>query len=208
MFRQKREPRPADAKPPKFGMVVVDMPSQADMQFLSYRHGSLQDGISRICSLIRLCERCSIPCIAVGCDSSEYPSVPLRLFTNALPLPKPDGEYSVLENPDVGTSLRARGVDTIAVCGYDRSTCVMWSARHALRLGYSVATSDQLMFGPAYLDEHFNLIGERRVEGEARWDLRWFYRRKTRYFETAEALASAMAAASGMKGEPPWLSVA
>ena len=156
------------------GVVIVDMQYRP----LSYGHGSFEDGIARLGLLLDTAKKFGIPCMAVETEGSgmrTLPEIAGRLSKGTKTFIKAgDSAFSAGR---FQLHLVDLGINTLVLCGHSPQICVRATASGALIRGYSLITSDELLFGGDRFLQHFYLP---------------FYKRKTEYYDTTAGVLAAL----------------
>ena len=158
----------------RVGMVIIDMQSRS----MGYRHGSFEDGIRRLELLLDVAKKFGIPCIVVEAEGDGRQTI--REILERLP----PGTKTIIKPGDSAFSadrfqpcLMELGINILVLCGYSPEICVPATARDALVRGYSLLTSDELLFGGNSLLRRFYMP---------------FYKRKTEYYDTTTGVLAAL----------------
>jgi nicotinamidase-related amidase len=139
----KSEPRKSF---PKTALVLVDL-LKVHSQAFSYEHGSVEQGIQRTVALIHRCRASCVPVVLVTMARSRelLPEITAAAGPEGKTFPK--HKMSAFSNPAFEAYLASEGIDSLIVGGWIRHLCVMATAVDAMDKGYSVMTSDEIMFG-------------------------------------------------------------
>jgi hypothetical protein len=175
-----------DRVPHSFAIVIVDMQCRPNECNMAYRHGSFDDGIGRLCHLLKLARKFDIPVILVESEESgkrTLAPILARIPFRTKAVIKGGTVYSAFGEPSFQPLLTDLGIKTLVLCGYHRDVCVRATANDALALGYSLITSDHLMFGSGG-DLLFHIY-----RGLPPWH---FYRQKTEYYDTFRGVLAAI----------------
>jgi len=134
------------ARTPKLALLLIDF-QQKDRGYFTYEHGLLPEGIAKTVSVIASAKASGIPTIMVSGRLSKelFPEIASAAGENALRLHKRG--IDAFKEPDLETYLNANDVDTLIIGGWVRHICVMATAREAINRGFSVMTSDEMLFG-------------------------------------------------------------
>lgn len=145
---------------PKTAVAIIDMqlwPSvEGRLGRFSYNHGTVPEGIARLCGLLDCAKRLGIPVALVElvCTDSRNQIVPpilpeltdaIRGYEKGRIIPKPD--LSAFSNPEFRTWLDSYNIGKLVVAGYHRIACVQRTVRDALLVPLEVVTSGELIFG-------------------------------------------------------------
>jgi nicotinamidase-related amidase len=160
----------------RVALMLIDFQQRHRGSF-TYEHGPLGEGIAKTASVISSARSTGIPIILVSgkvCRdvfpeiSEAAGNAAIRIFKKTM---------DAFKEPDLETILGAYDVDTIAIGGWIRHICVMATASEALKRGYSVMTSDEILFG----NREMANLAARRMCLE-------YYRKNCRLFESANDL--------------------
>ena len=133
-------------------LVVVHIQDSAHRYWLAYRHGEVSDGIQRLKFAINAAAGHGIPTIFLGLGEGSYRNFPTDLAEDLL-------SYDFLEsandgfinNPDRPETLKGildgYCATDLVLAGAHRGACVLLTARSAVKNGFKIHTSDQLLFG-------------------------------------------------------------
>ena len=156
---------------------------------MTYHEGSVKYGIERIGVLLKEAKRMGIPRILIQPKKSYGSPLPLisslvkDAGTDALCITKraPSGFTST----EFRKNLESERIETLVIGGFNRVCCVRATVKGALKKGYLVMTSDQIMFGHRFFDS----LDDGRIEIEKSID---FFRKHTQYYDTLEGLLTAL----------------
>jgi len=157
-------------------LLLIDF-QQAHRRSFSYEHGTLEEGIFRTASLITEAKSSGCPIIIVSGKVTRevFPEIAEAAGPGAIKIHK--RSMSAFSEPGLIGILKAHGADTVVLCGWIRHLCVMASAAEALESGFSIRTSDEVLFGNRELGNP-----------QARKMALGYFARMGRLFETAEEL--------------------
>ena len=174
--------RPMERKPPKLAVVLVDMNYPKDD--IKPLRGTTEESISRHCKLLETARRLSIPIVLME-DAhvvlSTYKEIKAAAGQGVTHLMK--WEYSAFKTELFLDFLDRTKANTLVLIGYEMNICLRGTADDALRLGYGLMTSPELLL--------YRTLGkygtpEMVKNGAA------FYRKETDHYRTTEKLLSAM----------------
>ena len=144
-------------QPPKLALVLVDM-LQADTRMLSYRHGSPAEGMQRVIGLI---ERARQEGILVIPTVFKIDAKDPMLFGGIWEVCQRMGiapmvKYlsSTFSSQAFEQRLDSEGITHLWIAGHNRTMCPLRTAREGAEKGYVPITSDEVLFGTAFSDNH------------------------------------------------------
>lgn len=177
-----RSLRPVERKPPKLAVVLLDMNYPKDT--IKPLKGSTEESIARHCELLREARRMHIPVAVV-----EDARVVLSTYGEIKKAAGPDGvhmmkwEYSAFHTELFLDFLGRTQANTLVLAGYELNTCLRATADDALRLGYGLMTSPELLL--------HHTLGEFAAREAIRKGAA-FYRGRTDHYATTAKLLAAM----------------
>ncbi len=160
----------------RVALMLIDFQQRHRGSF-TYEHGPLSEGIARAASVISSAQSSGIPVILVSgkVHRDIFPEISEAAGADAIRLYKKT--LDAFKEPDLETILGAYDIDTIVVGGWIRHICVMATTAEALKRGFSVMTSDEILFG----NREMANLAARRMCLE-------YYRKNCRLFETVGEL--------------------
>lgn len=169
----------------RVGLLLIDFQQKHRGSF-TYEHGPLSEGIAKTTSVIASARSSGIPIILVSGKLTReiFPEIAEAAGPDALRIHK--STLDAFKEPDLDTILGAYDIDTIAIGGWIRHICVMATTAKALELGYSVLTSDEILFGNR---ETLNLAARRTCLE--------YYRKNCTLFDSSAGLIEGMRASIG-----------
>lgn len=174
--------RPAQPSAPhQIATIIVDVQEGAK-EVLTYSYGTVEEGIMRIAKLIATARKSGSLVVLVKNESLGRVLEPIAgaAGTDALVIPK--RYWDSFRGTDLAEILFGRRIVMGVVGGFNRVACVLHTAETAVRLGFRVATSDEIMFGHAMWD---HIRSDRRMA-------RSFYAGRTDNYRTADELAASV----------------
>ncbi len=132
-------------RPPKIAMVVVDM-QEACRNELAYSCGSVQEGIARTASVIGAVRRMGHPVVLVMGESTPEPlrEVDEAAGPDAVRFTK--GLRSAFTVPAFRRFLEQSLSDALVIAGWVKGICVRDTMLDAIWNGYTVISSDEILF--------------------------------------------------------------
>lgn len=170
------------------GLLLIDF-QQGHRGSFTYEHGPLSEGIAKTASVISRARESGIPVILVSGKvyRDVFPEVSEAAGSGALRIYKKT--LDAFKEPDLETILGAYDVDTLIIGGWIRHICVMATAAEALKRGFSVMTSDEILFGNR---ETANLAARRMCLE--------YYRKNCTLFDSSADLIEGMRTSIGLRG--------
>jgi nicotinamidase-related amidase len=171
----------------RVALMLIDFQQRHRGSF-TYEHGPLCEGISRASSVISSARSSGIPVILVSGKVTRdvFPEISEAAGTDAIRIYKKT--MDAFKEPDLETILGAYDVDTIAMGGWIRHLCVMATTAEALKRGFSVMTSDEILFGNR---ETANLAARRMCLE--------YYRKNCSLFDSSADLIAGMERRIGLR---------
>ncbi|MFH2106475.1 MAG: isochorismatase family protein [Candidatus Micrarchaeota archaeon] len=179
----------------KLGLIIVDLQPRF-LPEMSYAHGNVDTGLRKVKELIKFAGELEITTTFLEYEPPKIKNVPLFWKTKkpemagtgrTFPSLKAAADNrsktivkQVLDGfmmPELRMLLKEYEIKGTIIAGYERIQCVRATVNGALRNGYTVLTSDELLFG----DCRRNSLGLSRETMK-------FFRQNTVYFETVQEL--------------------
>ncbi len=167
------------------GLLLIDF-QQGHRGSFTYEHGPLSEGIAKTASVISRASGIPVILVSGKVYREIFPEISEAAGTDAIRLYKKT--LDAFKEPDLETILGAYDIDAIAIGGWIRHICVMATAAEALKRGFSVMTSDEILFGNR---ETANLAARRMCLE--------YYRKNCTLFDTSSDLADAMRTSIGQR---------
>lgn len=169
----------------KFAVVIVDMQTKPDTSLMTYRHGSVNDGVRRVCELLDFANRMGIPILIVSSDflsSKVVPDIVAGAGKNAQFITK--RVSNAFFSDHFTKAVASSRADSLVIGGFNRSCCVKETVRGALKNKFTVLTSDEILFGLR--------CKNRVVEHLVLLPTLLYYRLHTNYYKNLDDLVSAV----------------
>ena len=170
--------------PKRTAVVVIDIQSPISSANFSYLHGSVDEGLNRVASLLSSSRKKGFTRILVEQPARDLGPTSLLLKKAAGPgvLVIEKTQPSAFSSPRFRNALATRNITHLIVAGFRRIECIYCSVMDGISSGYKVATSDELLFGASIRQES---DGSNPAENDAALD---FYRTGTLYFSSAQSI--------------------
>lgn len=171
-----------ERKPPKLAVVLVDM--NYPKEDIKPLRGTTEESISHHCKLLETARRLGIPIVLME-DAhvvlSTYKEIRTAAGQNATHLMK--WEYSAFKTELFLDFLDRTKANTLVLMGYEINICLRGTADDALRLGYGLMTSPELLL--------YHTLGKYGTPDMVKNGAS-FYRKETDHYRTTEKLIAAM----------------
>ena len=142
---------PLSTNPNPFKRLVVVVDMQTLPPSATSFHGPVSRGINRINHLLRVAQEMKIPSVFVEPLPIVIPQHPQIWDSTAQFFRRTS--FNLLDNSDFAAFLQSNQLREIVLCGYSRRFAIAATARDAIKRGYKVITSDQILFGDGLLEE-------------------------------------------------------
>ncbi len=173
---------PINICPQQVANLVIDI-QERTREVLTYRHGTVDDGLARVLEMIRLARNAGSLIVLVKFNPSVngdiLPEIKDAAGSDALIISKI--WWSSFKDTDLDEILNGRRIKVLVLNGFNRSGCILSTGEHGIKRGYEIATSDQIMFGHRKFD--------RRKEITAAME---FYKHRGHLYEKIGDLATAV----------------
>ncbi len=170
-------------------ILLVDFQQRSRHQF-TYEHGPLDDGIARTVSVVRCARAQDAPIVILTAhqDPFVFPEINSAAGPGSSRIGK--RSMSAFEGTFLETMLNAMDVGNVVVGGWVRHQCVIATIRDSLAAGFSVMTSDEILFGNR---EMMNSSSRTAVLAEIG--------RSCQLYDTAEELLRAISASEACRAQ-------
>ncbi len=176
-------------KPPKLGLVIVDMQEHV-REVLAYDRGNVMVGLYRVVKLIEKAKELNIPTLfltmvdhnPLSANQDILPELRHAAAFDSRVIVK--GSIDGFKCDEFNAAMVELELGALVLAGFHQSVCVFDTAKSGVASGIPILTSFDVLFGRTN-DAHYVTETERR-------ELFDFYYNKTQYHNSLESLLAAM----------------